>query len=82
LYFSITYTFRKTGWQPFQDSLEVYVEANQSALAKANLIKPYLKSYAISASSEQKLQVNLPDWAWFLLILLVLVGLWVEAKVG
>jgi len=76
-----TYTFRKTGWQSFQDSLEVYVEANQCALAKANLIKPYLKSYAISASSEQKLQVNLPDWAWFLIILLILAGLWVEAKV-
>jgi len=64
-----------------QDSLEVYVEANQSALAKANLIKPYLKSDAISAGSEQKLQVNLPEWAWFLIILLILAGLWVEAKV-
>jgi hypothetical protein len=77
-----TYTFRKTGWQSFQDSLEVYVEANQCALAKANLIKPYLKSYAISAGSEQKLQANLPEWAWFLIILLILAGLWVEAKVG
>ncbi len=76
-----TYTFRKTGWQPFQDSLEVYVEANQSTLAKANLIKPYLKADAISVSSEQKLQVFLPEWAWFLIILLILTGLWVEAKV-
>jgi hypothetical protein len=64
-----------------QDSLEVYVEASQSALAKANLIKPYLRSYAISAGSEQKLQVKLPEWAWFLIILLILAGLWVEAKV-
>ena len=77
-----SYTFRKTGWQPFQDSLEVYVEANQSSLAKANLLKPYLKSDAISAGSEQKLQVFLPEWAWFLIILLILAGLWVEAKVG
>ena len=76
-----TYTFRKTGWQPFQDSLEVYVEANQSTLAKANLIKPYLKADAISVSSEQKLQVFLPEWAWFLIILMILTGLWVEAKV-
>jgi len=76
-----TYTFRKTSWQSFQDSLEVYVEANQSALARANLIKPYLKSDPISADSEQKLQVNLPEWAWFLIILLILVGVWVEAKV-
>ena len=75
------YTFRKTGWQPLQDSLEVYVEANQSSLAKANLLKPYLKSDAISAGSEQKLQVNLPEWAWFLIILLILAGLWIEAKV-
>lgn len=75
------YTFRKTGWHPFQDSLEVYVEANQSSLAKANLLKPYLKSDAITAGSEQKLQVNLPEWAWFLIILLILVGLWVEAKI-
>lgn len=76
------YTFRKTGWQPFQDSLEVYVEANQSALAKANLLKPYLKSEAISSGSEQKLQVFLPEWAYFLVILLILTGLWVEAKIG
>lgn len=76
------YTFRKTGWQPFQDSLEVFVETNQSTLAKANLLKPYLKSDAISAGSEHKLQVNLPEWAWFLIILLILAGLWVEAKVG
>jgi hypothetical protein len=76
-----TYTFRKTGWQPFQDSLEVYVEANQSPLAKANLLKPYLKPNAISAGSEQKLQVFLPEWAWFLIILLILTGLWLEAKV-
>ncbi len=77
-----TYTFRKAGWQPFQDSLEVYIEANQSTLAKANLLKPYLKSDAISTSSEQRLQVNLPEWAWFLIILLILTGLWVEAKIG
>lgn len=77
-----TYTFRKAGWQPFQDSLEVYVETHQSALAKANLLKPYLKSDVISTGSEQKLQVILPEWAWFLIILLILTGLWVEAKVG
>lgn len=75
------YTFRKAGWQPFQDSLEVYVEASQSALAKVNLIKRYLKSDIYSAGLEQKLQVNLPEWAWFLIILLILVGLWVEAKI-
>ncbi|MFN3490459.1 MAG: hypothetical protein ACK4YV_15060, partial [Emticicia sp.] len=77
-----TYNFRKTGWQPFQDSLEVYVESNQSSLAKVNLLKPYLKSDAPSVGSEQKLQVNLPEWAWFLIILLILAGLWIEAKVG
>jgi GTP-binding protein HflX len=76
-----TYTFRKTGWQTLQDSLEVYVEANQSALAKSNLLKPYLKSDAILGGFEQKLQVNLPEWAWFLIILLILAGLWIEAKV-
>ncbi|GAB2650338.1 hypothetical protein GCM10027035_50530 [Emticicia sediminis] len=77
-----TYTFRKAGWQPFQDSLEVYVEAKQSALSKTNLLKPYLKSDAVSVGSEQKLQVNLPEWAWFLIVLLILTGLWVEAKIG
>ena len=75
------YTFRKNGWQPLQDSLEVYVEANQSSSAKANLLKPYLKSDAILGGFEQKLQVNLPEWAWFLIILLILAGLWVEAKI-
>ncbi len=75
------YTFRKTGWQPFQDSLDVYVDVNQSVFAKANLLKQYLKSDVISAGSEQKLRVFLPEWAWFMLILLILAGLWVEAKV-
>ena len=76
------YTFRKTGWQSFQDSLEVYVANNQSSLGKTNLLKYYLKSATTSAGSEQKLRVFLPEWAWFLIILLILAGLWVEAKVG
>jgi hypothetical protein len=45
-------------------------------------IKKASFQHKILAGSEQKLQVNLPEWAWFLIILLILAGLWVEAKVG
>jgi hypothetical protein len=80
--FKADYTFRKTGWQPLQDSLEIYVDGSQPSLARANLLKPYLKTGTISEGSEQQLTVKLPEWAWFLVILLILAGIWVEAKIG
>ncbi|WP_298351466.1 hypothetical protein [Runella sp.] len=79
------YIFRKSGWQPFQDSLEVYVEEESSPLSKAKQIKETLIAHAQVESlpsnvSEQMLTVQLPDWVWFALLLVCLTGLWIEPK--
>lgn len=79
------YIFRKSGWQPFQDSLEVYVEEGASSLSKAKQIKETLQAYAQTGtteaiSSEQTLTAQLPDWAWLILFLLCFTALWVEPK--
>ncbi|MFN8345342.1 MAG: hypothetical protein U0X91_10075 [Spirosomataceae bacterium] len=82
---SAEYTFRKPGWQPFQDSLEVYVEANQSDFVKAEQIREVIQAHnhtrsISSASSEQLLDIPLPDWIWLLLFLISLTVLWLEPK--
>ncbi len=79
------YTFRKSGWQPFQDSLEVYVEEKVSAVSKANQIQEVLQAHAQMGTteritSEQTLTAQLPDWAWLILFLLCFTALWVEPK--
>jgi hypothetical protein len=79
------YIFRKSGWQPFQDSLEVYVEEGVSAVSKANQIQETLQAHAQTRpteviSSEQTLTAQLPDWAWLILFLLCFTALWVEPK--
>lgn len=79
------YIFRKSGWQPFQDSLEVYVEDDSSVLSKVKLITETLQAHAqvetiYSNSSEQTLTTQLPDWVWFTLFLVCLTALWIEPK--
>lgn len=76
------YVFRSNGWQTFQDSSEIYVEENQTALAKANLLKPYLKTSNVSQSQAQAIDVTMPNWIWFVLIVFVLTLLWIEPKLG
>lgn len=79
------YTFRKSGWQPFQDSLEVYVEEDISAVAKAKQIQETLQAHAQmetanTTSSEQTLTAQLPDWAWLILFLVCFTTIWIEPK--
>jgi len=79
------YLFRKSGWQPFQDSLEVYVEESTSEVSKANQMEETLQAYAQTGTteaiaSEQTLTAQLPDWAWLILFLLCFTALWVEPK--
>jgi hypothetical protein len=79
------YIFRKSGWQPFQDSLEIYVEESTSEVSKANQMEETLKAYAQTGTaeaiaSEHTLTAQLPDWAWLILFLLCFMALWVEPK--
>lgn len=81
------YVFRKAGWQPFQDSLEVYVEESTSEVSKAKQIKEMLQAYAQTRTteaitSEQTLTAQLPDWAWLALFLLCFTAIWVEPKLN
>lgn len=75
------YTFREAGWQKLGDSVEVFVENSESQLAKAQLLQPYLKANPTKAGETQKLLVEIPEWLWFSVILLVLSVLWVEPKI-
>lgn len=77
----INYTFRETGWQKMGDSVEVYVEDSESQLAKSHLLQPYLNSSPMKVGETQKLLVEISEWLWFLMIVIVLSALWVEPKI-
>ncbi len=82
---SADYIFRKSGWQPFQDSLEIYVEEGGSAVSKAAQIAEALRAHSLmetnqTTTASQVFANQLPDWAWMLLLLLCLTALWVEPK--
>lgn len=79
------FNFRKTGWQKLQDSLEVYVEGNPTILWKCKQINEFLgvnsKNNAQNKGTlSQVLTAKLPDWAWFLIILMCLTAVWIEPK--
>ncbi|WP_259016157.1 hypothetical protein [Emticicia fluvialis] len=88
LTYSGSYVFRKPGWQSFQDSLSLYVEENTGGLKQAVQIQEALQAHqrinTISGgkASLQSLTTTLPDWAWYLIILVGLVALWVEPKLN
>lgn len=76
------YTFRKGGWNTFQDSLSVYVEEGDNTLAKVKIIKPYLNEKRISNSENETdvFSTTMPEWVWYLLIIILLSALWLEPK--
>ncbi len=79
------FIFRKINWQPLHDSLEVFVEENTTNLSKSKQIEGFLQTNSISNSLNQSnilqsLTSKLPDWAWFLLILLSFTAVWIEPK--
>ncbi|AEI50991.1 hypothetical protein [Runella slithyformis] len=80
------YIFRTSGWLPFQDSLEVYVEPEESAVSKAERLRETLRAHHqiaqgnLPTASPQVISSKLPDWAWMLLFLLCLTALWIEPK--
>ncbi|MEA5138660.1 hypothetical protein [Arcicella rigui] len=80
--FNANYIFRKKGWNQFQDTLAIFVEDNTSSIAKAKQLAPYLQTSVMENVSEkaQTFRSTLPEWLWFVLILLLLTALWVEPK--
>ncbi len=87
LSYSANYTFRKTGWQAFQDSLQIFVEDKPNALQQSTQIQETLLAHqnfeAVSGpTSAQTLTTTLPDWIWYALIVLGLAALWLEPKLN
>ena len=87
LSFSANYIFRKTGWQSFQDSLSIFVEEKNSTLQQSETIQATLRAHqrfeAVSTlSTAQTISATLPDWLWFVLIILGLAALWLEPKLN
>ena len=84
---SATYQFRREGWQPFQDSLELFVYEELTAATQSTLLKHYLLAHSTQQSGNTQAtnlssQLSFPAWVWFLLLLTCLTMLWVEPKVG
>lgn len=85
--FAASYTFRKTGWQSFQDSLSIFVEDKKTTLQQTKELQETLRAHqrfeAISTlSTAQTISATLPDWLWFALIILGLTALWLEPKLN
>jgi len=79
------FIFRKTGWQTVQDSLEIFVEENMTNLSRTKQINDFLitqsKYHSNNQTSlSQTLTSKLPDWLWFLLILICFIAVWIEPK--
>ncbi|PRY46942.1 hypothetical protein CLV58_1016 [Spirosoma oryzae] len=80
--------FPAAGWQPVQDTLALYVEANQPArplISRALLDRFLLAHQQFSPAATASIPgpaAQLPDWAWFALILLCFTALWLEPKLG
>ncbi len=71
------YIFRDAGWQELNDSLQVFVEDTNSEA----YLKQWLKTNKSQSSTAGIETRTVPDWLWFVLILLCLAALWVEPKV-
>ncbi len=80
--------FPEAGWQPAQDTLALYVEANQPAkpLVSRALLDRFLLAHQqfgpSATASTPSPAAQIPDWAWFALILLCFTALWLEPKLG
>lgn len=77
----VNYSFRATGWQKLGDSVEVFVENSETQLAKSHLLRPYLNASPTKYGETQKLSVEIPEWLWLVMFVLVLGALWVESKI-
>ncbi|MFN3852371.1 MAG: hypothetical protein ACK4NY_23240 [Spirosomataceae bacterium] len=78
------YRFRDAGWQPLADSMEIYVESKDSQLAQAKEMQEFVNAKSenqlLNSSENQQIISKIPDWTWFLLIIVCLSLLWIEPK--
>ncbi|MEZ0608937.1 hypothetical protein ACAW74_10500 [Fibrella sp. WM1] len=81
----------QAGWQSIQDTLSGYVYAPTQAGALAQLAQR--KKIAAMTASHRRydthrpstarfVETPIPDWVWFMAVLLLLASLWVEPKLG
>lgn len=80
--------FPKPGWQSVQDSLALYVEAAQpgNSLTSRALVDQFMQAHDRFRSPVEAVTTppaaQLPEWGWFVLILLCFSALWLEPKLG
>ncbi len=83
----------RTGWQPLQDTLAVYAypsETGQTSavgqLAQRQKIAAVARAHhrydTLRPSEARFIEKEIPDWAWFILIMSALTALWIEPKLG
>lgn len=87
LSFSTDYIFRQSGWQTLQDSLNIFVDEASGGLQQSKQIQQMLLAHQkfennSSVASAQVLTTTLPDWLWYVLIILGLAALWLEPKLS
>ncbi|MFT4030834.1 MAG: hypothetical protein QM669_00280 [Siphonobacter sp.] len=71
---------RHSGWFTLQDTLAAYVEQPTSAAFQKARIQQYLRSYTQPVLSKATSIHHVPDWLWFLVLVLGFTALWIEAK--
>lgn len=80
--------FPKSGWQPIQDSLAVYVDSIRAdnPLAKRVEVNQFMLAHARHQSTDKLpdrvTTSKVPNWVWLLLFLGCFTALWVEPKLG
>lgn len=93
-----TLLLNKSGWQPIQDSLSVYVEPAipHTPVRSRHVMNQFMMAHATDAAGKATAirqtralsygsvtsSETLPDWAWLVLFLVCLTALWVEPKLG
>lgn len=78
-----SYIFRKNGWQPFLDSLAIYVEEKPIPFQNINQILDFVKQNKITFQTiNQNMMYRLPTWFIFGLIISILALLWIEPKIN
>lgn len=83
-----SYVVAQSGWQPFQDSLEIYVnKASDKPAYGSRLVSNYLQARSAEPENTKTvlrhgLPAKIPDWVWILLFISCLTALWIEPKLS
>lgn len=74
--------FSQPGWQALTDSVDVFVEDSLSAPHErmAAWVRVHNRYQTSNARVSPIREAHVPDWLWFVLILICLSALWIEPK--